>query len=297
MYNKHMVRWLKTIKNDKQASLLIKIFNDEDSYLAHFSKRFPTLTFEDACSLANKEHLTSILIDAVLAVFREKYNEDGKFVFIDFSHTQTILHNASNAACYREVQEIYSPLFNAPSFSKAFAMVFLPPDHWCLMTLDTSNYTVSFGDSHHICPTTEPTVVPLVKKVVRFANTLCTTFSTSTISPTSSTSCTSPKWSFSDILPFALDPRESCCGVVALNFIEHALSPDVPLWTPSAFKHHRLRFLKILAGCDKVHYIGTLHCYFHHMFSLVRFTYFTLTIHLSRMRSIHNPTLTLANRI
>lgn len=78
MYNKHMVQWLKTIKNDKQASLLIKIFNIEDSYLAHFSKCFPTLIFEDACSLANKDHLTSIVIDTVLAVSHKKYEEDGK---------------------------------------------------------------------------------------------------------------------------------------------------------------------------------------------------------------------------
>jgi len=254
-----MVLWLKTIKNDKQASLLIKIFSNEDSYLAHFSERFPTLTFEDACSLANKDHLTSILIDAVLTVFREKYSQDGKFVFIDFSHTQTILHNDTNAACYHEVQEIYSPLFNAPSFSKAFAMVFLHPDHWCLMTLDTNHYTVSFGDSYHICPRTELTIAPLVEKMVHFANTLCTTFSISTTSPTSSTSCTSPKWTFRDILPFALDPHKSCCGVVALNFIEHTLSPHILLWTPFAFKHHCLHFLKILAGCDRVHYIDTLH--------------------------------------
>lgn len=208
-----------------------------------------------------------------------------KFVFTDFSHTHTILHNDTDAACYHEAQEIYSPLFNAPSFSKAFAMVFLHPDHWCLMTLDTNNYTVSFGDYHDRCLTTEPTTAPLVKKIVHFSNILCTTFSTSTTSPTSSTSCTSQKWSFCDILPFACDPHESCCVVVALNFIEHTLSPHIPLWTPSAFQHHHLCFLKILAGCDKVNYISTLHCYCHHMCSLAPFTYFTPTFHLILMRS------------
>ncbi|KAF8935129.1 hypothetical protein BGZ52_001331, partial [Haplosporangium bisporale] len=126
---------------------------------------------------------------------------------------------------------------NGPGYCDHARPCVCEPDHWAFFWLDMQHSKFLFGDS---LGSDQPAA-----RITRLKNFIAKTLHTFD----QNESGKDEQWpTLRYDMPNQPDDSGSC-GIIALNAIQHALDPSIPIWTPDNNQEHRAHLLELASRC------------------------------------------------